>query len=183
MIQMVDYTKVTKEGYEVKRIYQVKQNANFNPFLIAVICRPIKYYPYMWAWDYDPRNGTWGQGNYDFESLTDAVKSLYEAYPKAKLLSHPNRLVWLKSNYMKRDGFGWYELDSKDIMNVSNRLLFKDAYRIAKSRRDTLRFEAHSNSVVFGNLWWDIKHNMCVLFMGEFAYRVYADGHLERIPE
>lgn len=179
---MTDYLKFTKDGYEIKKLYWVKKNVNTNPFLMAVIYRP-KMPDYLWAYGYNPRTGEWVSGHYGYESITEAVKSLKKEYRNAKFVSNPYKLVWLKSNYMKRDGFGWYELDLKNIMGANNRILFRGAYHISKSRGDILQFVVPSNVITFGNLWWDTKHRMCVLFLGESAYQVYADGHLRQVKD
>ena len=179
---MTDYLRYTKDGYEVKRLYWVKRNVRANPFLIAVIYRP-KMPDYAWAYDYDPRTGTWVSGHYRYDSIAEAIDSLKKEYRTAKIVSNPANLVWLKSDYMQRDGFGWYELDLKHLMGVGNWALFKDAYRISKSRGDILQFVVPSEVITFGNLWWDTKHRMCVLFLGDSAYQVYADGHLRAVGD
>ena len=168
---MVDYTKVTKDGYEVKKLYRVKQNAQANPFLIAVIFRPNRGM-YMWAWDYNPRDGSWGQGHYDFELMSDAVKSLKKAYFKAELISSPG-LVWLKSDYMHRDGFGWYTSNDK-------KELFADAYKIAKVRRDMIVLESPTGKNL-GKVLYNEKSNKVfyVAPKSTSLCRIFADGRME----
>lgn len=174
MIDMADYTQVTKEGYEIKRLFQVKQNVNSNPFLIAVIYRPKADHPYLWAWDYDPRTGAWGAGHYDYDSITQAVKGLTKAYYKAKPIS-PNALIWLKSDYMERDGFGWYSMNDQ-------KQLFSNAYRISKSRGDTLKFVTPTGRVE-GTIHWHATRKMSIYIpkfnKSKSIFRVYADGRVE----
>ena len=168
---MVDYTKVTKDGYEVKKLYRVKQNAQANPFLIAVIFRPTRG-TYMWAWDYNPRDGSWGQGHYDFELMSDAVKNLKKAYYKAELISSPG-LVWLKSDYMHRDGFGWYTLTDR-------KGLFADAYKIAKSRNDVIVLESPTGKKL-GEVRYSKMSNKAFYFAPKSTTpcRIFADGRME----
>lgn len=168
---MADYTKVTRDGYEVKRLYQVKKNRDSNPFLYAILRRNTEH-PYVCAWDYNPRDGTWGQGSYDWDSIAECERHIKKNYRTARPVSS-NGLIWLKSDYMDRDGFGWYTMNDQ-------KQLFSDAYKISKNRGDVLDFITPTGKNL-GCIRWD-KHtgkSYYTVGKGKSIFRVYADGRVE----
>ena len=172
VINMADYTKVTRDGYEVKRLYQVKKNKDSNPFLYAILRRPTEH-PYIIAWNYNPRDGYWDDGSYDWDTIAECERHIKKNYRTARPVSS-NGLIWLKSDYMVNDGFGWYTTDDQ-------KQLFSNAYRISKSRGNTLQFIVPTGRMI-GYIRWHATHKMSIYkpSIGKYLYRVYADGRIER---
>lgn len=64
------YTQVTKQGYEI--ISKIKEE---NGRLHVIAKRKADYIVCL---GYNEQTGTWDQGRYDFKTLTDATKALFE---------------------------------------------------------------------------------------------------------
>jgi hypothetical protein len=76
--EKVDFNEVSAQGYPVVKLYPSGTVAATDQ-PIAILNRP-NYGDYVVAWGYDPSDGTWGQGHYNFDSEDEANAFVDERY-------------------------------------------------------------------------------------------------------
>lgn len=161
----MSYLNKTKDGYEVAALYMYKVTGNGT--LLALIKRKNDW---MWAWSYNPKNGTWGQGHYMFDSKADALADLKSEYRTAKPVL---KTSIVQINTDDGDTFGWYE--TKDIA-------LERAYHIAKARtrhtNESYELYKPGYNAIIGRVW--VLGNKIAYTSGKETYRLYADGKIKK---
>ena len=164
---MVDYTKVTRQGYTVKKTYL--DTSGGISTILAVIDRGdfgVPEHRWMWAFAYHFEDGTWGQGHYDYESMNSAIAGFKKSYPRARPIN-PKSILRVET---KEGSFGKF-----DNLNDARKVM----YRIAKHRRENTFITNHVGTYLYGAKW-DEDSQKC--YMSEpgtrKVWRLYADGHI-----
>ncbi|MBQ7702721.1 MAG: hypothetical protein IJT54_10035 [Candidatus Methanomethylophilaceae archaeon] len=98
------YLEKTKDGYDVVALYQ-----DYMGYLNAII-RMGKTYTVGVA--YNPTNGRWGWGHYDFESQSDALRYIKEDKGRVSRFNPENA----KHVYAERNAQYYYNNVSADYM-------------------------------------------------------------------
>lgn len=157
---MVDYSKVTKQGYVVKKLYLTGIDA---PIPLAILKREDDY---LWAYGYHLDKGTWGQGHYDFDTMSEAINDLKAEYPRAR----PVNAKDIYSVETKVGSFGFF-----DSLEQAR----KRAYHIAKDRQIVVYICDYRGDCVF-EVKWDSVLNTCYIseLKTRIFWRLYADGHI-----
>lgn len=164
---MADYTKKTRQGYTVKKLYLNSGNIST---ILAVIDRGSSFDKdsrYMWAFAYHLEDGSWGQGHYDYPSQASAEKDLKSSYPRAKTVN-PNNLMRVETD---NDSFGKFD----SILQAKKKL-----YQVAKTRRngETVYLTQFPSSKVRMAAVWN--YNECIVVHADWpgVYSVLgADGY------
>lgn len=159
----MSYLDKTKDGYSVVSLYIKKDSWGPNGTLLAIIKRKEDW---LWAYDYRPGSGTWGNGHYMFDSKAEAVADMKHDYPNAKPVKKSN-LFEIES---PTDSFGWYTSRAETL---------KRAYYLVKRRNEPMIIKA-TNPAYSGRV---DKSNYSVITYRTHTtdYQLYADGRIKKL--
>lgn len=161
---MGDFTKITRQGYEVKKTYL--NNGEISVILAVIDRGGSENHRWMWAYAYHFEDGTWGQGHYDYDSMDSAIEGLKKSYPRARPIN-PKSILRVET---EEGSFGKF-----DNLNDARKVM----YRIAKNRKEKTFITNCVGTYIYGAKW-DEKTQKC--YMSEpgtkKVWRLYADGHI-----
>lgn len=162
----MSYLNKTKDGYQVVSLYIKKDSWGPNGTLLAIIQRKEDW---LWAYDYRPEYGAWGNGHYMFDSKAEAIADMKHDYPNAKLVSRSS-IIKIKS---PTDSFGWYATKTEAM---------KRAYYLTKHRKEEMSL--YKPSVNLKEIGHTYSYNYNVIYFQTYdkVYRLYADGSL-KVPK